>query len=40
VSGNGLVEGIVLRAGTFFMVKTYTYDLRSGDDDAYALFPF
>jgi hypothetical protein len=29
---NGLVEGIVLRAMTFFRVKTY--DLQSGDDNA------
>jgi hypothetical protein len=37
MSGNGLVEGIILRAGIFFKVKTH--DLRSGDDGACALFP-
>jgi hypothetical protein len=37
MSGNGLVEDIVLRTGIFFEVKTH--DLRSGDDGSYALFP-
>ena len=34
--GNGLLEGIVLRAGTIFVVETQ--DLRSGEDGACALF--
>jgi hypothetical protein len=34
--GNDFVEDIVLRAGTFFRVKTY--DLPSGYNDDCALF--
>jgi hypothetical protein len=36
VLGKGLVEGIALRMGTIFRVKIQ--DIRSGDDDACALF--
>ena len=37
MSGNCLVEGIVLEPRTFSRMKTQ--DLRSGDDNACALFP-
>jgi hypothetical protein len=38
VSDNDLVEDVVWRAEIFFEVKIY--DLRSGDDDACAMFSF